>query len=97
MNYPDPRSGMMHPGGMGGPGYGQPGRMAQNEYSGYQQPPQTNYSFLDPIIPTEKQDSFAQNLLKPQKDKITEVYKKLYIGKIPTEIKDNIIERILKA
>ena len=55
-----------------------------------------SYSFLDPIIQPDKMYSPAQNLLKPQKEKITEVYKKLYIGKIPNDMKDNLIERLLK-
>lgn len=56
-----------------------------------------SYSFLDPIIPTEKKESYATSLLQAQNTKITEVYKKLYIGKIPTNVKDTLIERLLKA
>lgn len=82
-------------------------QIGQYEYRGYPQPSlratpsqnpnQQNYSFLDSIIPTEKHESFASNILQPQTSKITEVYKKLYIGRIPMDVKDNLIERILKA
>ena len=89
--------GMMPPPGMGPPGYPPP-MHPEGGYGGYPQPPpQNNYSFLDPIIPTEKRESPAQALLKPQKAKIAEVYKKLYVGKIPIGVKDNIIERLLKC
>jgi hypothetical protein len=84
----------MHPQNMGGHGY-HGGAQPQYNY-----PPQRSggsYSFLDPIIPTEKQESLVQNLLKPQTSKITEVYKKLYVGKIPSDVKDSMIERLLKS
>ena len=67
------------------------------------------YSFLDPIIPTQKLESPVQQLLKPQKDKIFDIHKKLYVGKIPTDIQgkhqnqlksninlDTLMERLLK-
>jgi RNA recognition motif-containing protein len=85
---------------MGGPHYPPPQGGMHGEYGGYAPPPpppNSSYSFLDPIIPTAKMESPAQNLIKPQKEKVTEVYKKLYIGKIPSDVKDNIIERLLKA
>jgi hypothetical protein len=90
---------MMPPGRMGSSGYPPAGGMQHSDYGNYhsQQQPAPNYSFLDPIIPTEKKESMAKDLLKSTNEKITEVYKKLYIGKIPSEVKDNIIERILKA
>lgn len=100
--YPPPH-GNMYPGGMMHPQqissqphyYAPPSNYQTTTYSA---PPQkSNYNFLDPIIPTEKAQSVAQNLLAPQSGKITEVYKKLYIGKIPGDVKDNLIERLLKA
>lgn len=93
-------NGGMHPPLMGGPHYPPPQGGMHGEYGGYAPPPpppNSSYSFLDPIIPTAKMESPAQNLIKPQKEKVTEVYKKLYIGKIPSDVKDNIIERLLKA
>lgn len=93
---------MQHPPHMmGGQGYPPPGNMGRPGYGGYQPPPQPaqapDYSFLDPIIPIEKKQSLAQNLLKPEKEKITEVYKKLYIGKLPSDIKDDLIKRLLNC
>lgn len=86
-------------------------QMPPKDYGGYHPPvmhkmghappyhgqAQSSYSFLDPIIQPDKMYSPAQNLLKPQKEKITEVYKKLYIGKIPLDMKDNLVERLLKC
>lgn len=93
---------MQHPPHMmGGQGYPPPVNMGGPGYGGYQPPPQAppaaDYSFLDPIIPIEKKQSLAQNLLKPEKEKITEVYKKLYIGKLPGDIKDDLIKRLLNC
>jgi len=79
---------------------------AYQQYSAPPQPAQPpapagnsdrNYSFLEPIIPTEKRESLAINMIRQDTSKITEVYKKVYIGKIPMEIKDSLIERLLKA
>lgn len=100
MPHPMHGNGGMHPPMMGGPHYHPHPAGMHGEYGGYAPPappPNSSYSFLDPIIPTAKMESPAQNLIKPQKEKVTEVYKKLYIGKIPSDFKDNIIERLLKA
>lgn len=57
---------------MGGGSYGAPPmNMHRNDYGMYHAPPQpaqNSYSFLEPIIPTEKHESLAQNLLKGNRD-----------------------------
>lgn len=94
---------MMPPPGYGPPpgagGYHQyqlpPPPMQQPEHQQHHHPPPQqpsggeSYSFLDPILPTQKKESVFQGLLKPQKDKIVDVYKKLYVGKIPQDIPGN--------
>jgi len=96
VNYPPPNMmhhmpPPMHGGMMPPPGYPPMGYPGYNPYHvPPPQPPQNNYSFLDPIIPTEKMESPFQQLLKPQKEKIFDVYKKLYVGKIPADIQGNL-------